>query len=69
MTTLSGEATLSKLPALPWKGLCKYRRLSLSRSPRDFLKYFEISVPRHIRFTELRNKSIEQPHFTNEYVI
>ena len=34
----------------------KYSRLSLSRSPRDFLKYFEISVPRHIRFAELRKK-------------
>ena len=27
----------------------KYSRLSLSRIPRDSLKYFEISVPRHIR--------------------
>ena len=35
-----------------------YSRLSLSQSPRDFLKYFEISVPRRIRFAELRkNKS------------
>ena len=25
---------------------------SLSRSPRDYLKYFEISVLRHIRFYE-----------------
>ena len=33
-------------------------QLSLSRIPRDCLKYFEISVPRHIRFAELRkNKS------------
>ena len=31
-----------------------YSRLSLSRSPRDSLKYFEISVPQHTRFTELR---------------
>ena len=30
-----------------------YSRLSLSRIPRDFLKYFEISVLRHIRFAEL----------------
>ena len=37
--------------------------------PRDFLKYFEISVPRHIRFAKLRKKWIEQPHFTNEYII
>ena len=31
-----------------------YSRLSLSRTPRDSLKYFEISVLRHIRFAELR---------------
>ena len=37
--------------------LCKYSRLLLSRSPRDSLKYFEISIPRHIRFAELRNKN------------
>ena len=30
-----------------------YSRLSLSRIPRDSLKYFEISVLRHIRFAEL----------------
>ena len=30
--------------------------LSLSRIPRDYLKHFEISVPRHIRFAELRTK-------------
>ena len=47
----------------------KYSRLSLSRSPRDSLKYLEISVPQHIRFTELRKKQIEQPHFPDEYVI
>ena len=34
----------------------KYSRLSLSRIPTDFLKYFEISVPRHIRIAELRKK-------------
>ena len=34
------------------------------------LKHFEISVPRHIRFAELRKKKIiTQPHFTNEYVV
>ena len=32
----------------------KYSRLSLSRTPRDSIKYFEISVPRHIRFAEFR---------------
>ena len=31
-------------------------RVSLSRSSRDSLKQFEISVPRHIRFAELRKK-------------
>ena len=30
-----------------------YRRLSLSRILRDSLKYFEISVPWHIRFAEV----------------
>ena len=33
-----------------------YSRLSLSRSPRDSLKYFMISVPLHIRFAELRKQ-------------
>ena len=33
-----------------------YSRLSLSRTPRDSLNYFEISVVRHIRFAELRKK-------------
>ena len=36
-----------------------YSRLSLSRIPRDSLKYFEIFVPRHIRFAEFgKNNSI-----------
>ena len=34
----------------------KYSRLSLSGSSRDSLKYLEISVPRHIRFAEMRKK-------------
>ena len=38
------------------RDLMKYSRLSLSRIPRDSLKYFEISVVRHIRFAELRKK-------------
>ena len=42
-----------------------YSRLSLSRIPKDSLKYFEIAVPRHIRFAELEKK---QPHLTNLYV-
>ena len=44
----------------------KYSRLSLSRSQRDPLKHFEISVFRHIRFAELRKIPIKQPKFTNE---
>ena len=47
----------------------KYSRLSLSRSRRDPLKHFEISVVRHIRFAELRKIPIEQPNFTNEHII
>ena len=34
--------------------ILQYSRLSLSRIPRDCLKYFEISVLWHIRFAELR---------------
>ena len=45
-----------------------YSRLSLSWSRRDPLKYFEISVLRHIRCAELRKIAIEQPNFTNERV-
>ena len=37
-----------------WSCIMIYSWLSLSRSPRNSLKYFEISDPRHIRFTELR---------------
>ena len=32
----------------------KYSQLSLSRIPRDSLKHFEISVPRHIRVERVR---------------
>ena len=39
-----------------------YSRVSLSRIPRDSIKYFEISVPWHIRFAELRKKSFEHHH-------
>ena len=40
-----------------WKiGRQTYSRLSLSRIPRDTLKYFKISVLWHIRFAELRKK-------------
>ena len=41
----------------------RYSQLSLSRGPRDSLKYFKISVLGHIRFAELRKKYIEQPNF------
>ena len=37
-----------------------YSRLSISRTPRDCLKYIEIPVLRHIRFPELRKKSDHQ---------
>ena len=48
----------------------KYSRLSLSRNRRDPQKHFEISVLRHIRFVVLRKKKqLEQPNFTNDYVI
>ena len=46
-----------------------YSRLSLSRSQRDPLKHFEISVLQHIRCAELRKIPNEQPNFTNEHVI
>ena len=46
-----------------------YSRLSLSRSQRDPLKNFEISVLRHISFAELSKVPIELPNFTNEHVI
>ena len=49
--------------------ITKYSRLSLSRMRRDPLKYFEISVLRHIRCAELRKIPVEQPNFTNEHVI
>ena len=44
-----------------------YSRLPLSRSPRDALKYFEISVLRHIRFAELGEKLIRLTTF-NKYM-
>ena len=42
----------------------KHSRLSLSRSPRDSLKYFEISVSRHIRFAELMKKDNSNNHIS-----
>ena len=47
----------------------QHSRLSLSRSPRDSLKYSQISVAQNIRLAELRKKYIKQPHFTHEHVI
>ena len=43
-----------------------YSGRSLSRNPRDFMKYFEISLPRHVRFAELRKKIIQTMTF-NKY--
>ena len=67
MAHLSGSTLFAKLSVLvtcdlrvkvsassPFMSL--YSRLTLSQIPRDSLKYFEISVPRHIRFAELRKK-------------
>ena len=47
----------------------KYSRFSLSRSRRDPLEHFKISVRRHFRFAELRKIPIEQSNFTKEHVI
>ena len=44
-----------------------YSRLSLSRTPRDSIKYFEISVPRHIRFADSRKNIIRTTTF-NKYI-
>ena len=35
----------------------------------DPLKHLEISVVRHIRFSEFRKIQIAQPNFTNDYII
>ena len=39
-------------------------RLLLSRIPWDSLKYFEIYIPRHIRFADLRKKIIRKTTFS-----
>ena len=54
---------LVTLKAPKWK----YSRLVFSRTWRDPLKYFEISVLRHNRFSESRKIQIAQPNLTNEY--
>ena len=46
-----------------------YSWLSLPGILRDSLKFFEISVPRHIRFAEVKKKEFEKPQLTNLYVI
>ena len=65
-------------PWAVWSGLSpvhadklwyNYSRFSLSRSRRDPLKHFEISVLRHNRCAEFRKIPNEQPNFTNEHVI
>ena len=51
-----------------WKSsCCKYSRLSLSRIPRDSLKHFEISLPRNIRFAEVR-KTINRTTKFNKWI-
>ena len=45
----------------------KYNRLPLSWSWRDSLEYFEISVPRYIRFAELR-KTINRTTSFNKWI-
>ena len=45
----------------------EYSRLSLSRTPRDSLKYFEISVPRHIRVEKVR-KTINWTTTFNKWI-
>ena len=68
MTFSTKKASKSE-PVLRKQSYKKYSRLSLSRSRRDPLKHFEISVLRHNRFAELRKIQTEKPDFTNEYVI
>ena len=62
---------LSSSPEVMSLEVAKYSRLSVhvSRSRRDPLKHFTISVLQHIRCAELRNIPIKQPSFTNEHLI
>ena len=65
---LSKHSSVKSIPSVALLSLSlKYGRPSLSRIPRDSLKYFEISVLRHIRFTELRKKLIRLTTF-NKYM-
>ena len=63
LTPLRREAKMTELQRY------MYSQLSLSPNERDPLKHLEISVLQHIRFAELRKIHIEQPNFTNKYVI
>ena len=61
------KGCVSALKRLPILYYCTYSRLSLSRSPRNSLEYFEISVPRHTWFAELR-KTINRTTTFNKWV-
>ena len=64
----NAELLLLKVyPYLNFERRLKYSRHSLSRSRRDPLKDFGISVLRHIRFAELKIP-MKQPHLTKEHV-
>ena len=63
----NAQADLGLRSPLTDRRCSNYSRLSLSRIPRDTLKYFEISVLRHIRFAELRKKLIRLTTF-NKYM-
>ena len=52
---------------IPWVSLFIYSRLSLSRIPRDSLKHFEISAPRHIRVERVR-KTINWTTTFNKWI-
>ena len=46
-----------------------YSQLSLSRSQRDSLEHFEISLIRHIRSGKLWKRQVEQPNFRKKYIL
>ena len=50
-------------------GNLEIQSILVSRSRRDPLKHFEISILRHIRCAELKKIPIEESNFTNEHVI
>ena len=49
----------------PSVNIYMYNRFSLSQVPRDSLKYFELSVLRHIRFADLRKNINRTTAFNN----